>query len=143
MRRRPPCPPDKNPLIWDLELYKMETEHLRLLAEICLETGNALPDTPRYASSPAAPISRKDLPPIDRWAVMTRDNFTCYICGKTELHPDEIHLDHIKPLSKGGVHHESNIGVTCKRCNLDKSDLEYPVHIRPKALLKSVTSDTG
>lgn len=139
MPRRPPCPPDKDPLIWDMELQQMEDDHLRLLVQICVDEGR---DFPKPLHEPASrPRHRESLPRVDRFAIMLRDHFTCYICGKADLTPDEIHIDHIKPLSRGGVHDESNMGVTCKPCNLQKSDTEYAPTMRPKALLNSVTPE--
>ena len=48
--------------------------------------------------------------------VARRDNNICQICGK-QLLDREIEFDHIIPFSKGGSSEESNIRVTCHRCN--------------------------
>jgi 5-methylcytosine-specific restriction endonuclease McrA len=43
----------------------------------------------------------------------------CYLCG--ELIPmGHRHVDHIRPVSKGGAHRPSNLAVTCDRCNESK-----------------------
>lgn len=54
--------------------------------------------------------------------IMKRDNYTCQICGK--YMPDQVglHIDHIIPVSKGGKSVESNLQVTCDKCNLHKSN---------------------
>lgn len=52
--------------------------------------------------------------------IKKRDNYTCQICGK--YMPDEVglHIDHKIPISKGGKSVESNLWVTCDKCNLHK-----------------------
>lgn len=43
----------------------------------------------------------------------------CRIC-KTELTRSKFHLDHIHPISKGGMNIDSNIQLLCPTCNLKK-----------------------
>jgi hypothetical protein len=43
-------------------------------------------------------------------------DFQCYYCGG----PFE-HIDHLKPISKGGLHCLSNLRASCKSCNLQKA----------------------
>ena len=66
--------------------------------------------------------------------ILERDNYYCYLCGiKT---PRELRgtyadnapeIDHVIPLSKGGLHIESNLRCACRKCNAEKSDRIYPV----------------
>ena len=53
-----------------------------------------------------------------------RDSFTCQLCDISTL--DEEHLllevDHIKPLSKGGLTVETNLQTLCWKCNRTKSN---------------------
>lgn len=56
--------------------------------------------------------------------VMKRDNFKCQRCGTTKDDGVLLHVDHIKPISKGGKTELSNLQVLCDRCNLGKSDSE-------------------
>lgn len=56
---------------------------------------------------------------IDRAAVIKRDRSTCYWCRRV-LQLNEISLDHIIPISKGGTHSETNLTVSCKPCNSSK-----------------------
>lgn len=66
-----------------------------------------------------------------------RDNGICAICGKRCNYEDYTvranafiagdwypSIDHIKPISKGGVHSWSNIQLAHRRCNTMKSDEE-------------------
>lgn len=52
-------------------------------------------------------------------AIIKRDGCICHICGG-EVALDDIHFDHIMPLSRGGEHSEENISVSHSRCNLRK-----------------------
>lgn len=54
--------------------------------------------------------------------------FKCWMCGG----PFE-HMDHTKPLSKGGPHSLSNIRPSCAHCNLSKHDT-WPLETRRSAL---------
>ena len=52
---------------------------------------------------------------------MADEPIRCYLCG--ELIPlGDRHVDHKHPLSKGGKHCVSNLGITHSFCNLSKND---------------------
>jgi hypothetical protein len=59
-----------------------------------------------------------------RYEVFRRDKNRCRICGRSPLkNPNVIlHIDHLKPLSKGGRTIFSNLRTLCSHCNLGKSD---------------------
>ena len=61
-----------------------------------------------------------------RYLVLKRDNFKCCICGRSpSTTPNlELHIDHIKPWSKGGETVIDNLETLCIDCNLGKSNLE-------------------
>ena len=66
---------------------------------------------------------RKAISKRMRFEVLKRDSFTCQYCGKQP--PDTVlHLDHIKPVSKGGKNTMLNLVTSCVDCNLGKSDVE-------------------
>lgn len=46
----------------------------------------------------------------------------CVYCASA-LDFDTATLDHVYPLSQGGVHHPGNVVLACVRCNQLKSDL--------------------
>jgi 5-methylcytosine-specific restriction endonuclease McrA len=56
---------------------------------------------------------------IDKQALIERDKWTCYICGCICI-PENITLDHVIPLSRGGTHTADNLRVACKSCNGSK-----------------------
>lgn len=46
----------------------------------------------------------------------------CYYCGK-KVPPEELTMDHIVPLSRGGKSTKGNIVPACKECNNKKKYL--------------------
>ena len=56
--------------------------------------------------------------------IKKRDNYTCQICGDSIYkNPHiEFHIDHIIPVSKGGITEEDNLQTLCASCNLHKSN---------------------
>ena len=60
-----------------------------------------------------------ELSSISNW-----DSRICGVC--TEFIADKYHLDHIIPLSKGGLHEVGNIQLTHPLCNLKKYNKLVP-----------------
>jgi len=55
-----------------------------------------------------------------RQVIWCRDGGVCMKCGKS-LYPDDFHVDHIIPVSKGGEEWDlSNLELSCPECNLTK-----------------------
>lgn len=54
-----------------------------------------------------------------RQIVLSRDNYTCSYCGKKG---GDLHVDHIFPVSKGGLDDLSNLTTACRKCNIQKND---------------------
>jgi 5-methylcytosine-specific restriction endonuclease McrA len=54
--------------------------------------------------------------PFSKKNVMTRDNFICQYCGSAE----ELTVDHVVPLAKGGKTEFENCVTACKICNSKK-----------------------
>jgi len=61
-----------------------------------------------------------------RFKVLKRDNFSCVQCGASPAKNPAVllHIDHIKPWSKGGETEIPNLQTLCQNCNLGKSNLE-------------------
>lgn len=64
--------------------------------------------------------------------ILERDKYRCYICGiktpkklRGTYEDNAPEVDHIIPLSKGGLHVESNLRCSCRKCNGLKSDRIY------------------
>jgi len=53
--------------------------------------------------------------------IFKRDDFQCIYCGKTSIEDGiKLQIDHIFPLSKGGVHEYFNLITSCQSCNISK-----------------------
>lgn len=57
-----------------------------------------------------------------REKIKERDNYTCKKCGVSIYKEPHLllEIDHIKPLSKGGITSENNLQTLCWRCNRSK-----------------------
>jgi 5-methylcytosine-specific restriction endonuclease McrA len=58
------------------------------------------------------------------WTIIRAQRYRCPYCHSL-VHRD-FHLDHIKPLSRGGSNSPGNIQFTCPRCNLTKYTADRP-----------------
>ena len=67
-------------------------------------------------------IKRKKYSPTARKMLYEKYEGKCQLCGR-QLTINDSTLDHIIPLSKGGVDDNSNIWITCLPCNKFKDNL--------------------
>lgn len=63
--------------------------------------------------------NRRTLPPALRESVITRDGMTCQLCHEP-VDPEDIHIDHVVPVSRGGTDVLGNLQVTHSLCNMRK-----------------------
>ena len=54
-----------------------------------------------------------------RSEIAERDGWECYLCG-SEIEPDDLNIDHVKPLSLGGDDAPWNVAATHAACNFSK-----------------------
>jgi 5-methylcytosine-specific restriction endonuclease McrA len=63
---------------------------------------------------------------VDPEVVFARDHGVCYLCDlpvdRTYRAPTAATMDHVIPLSGGGVHSYANVRLAHRRCNLLKAD---------------------
>lgn len=59
-----------------------------------------------------------------RYEIFERDDFTCKICGRSPKSGDavKLHIDHIYPVSLGGITVRENLQTLCQQCNIRKSN---------------------
>lgn len=57
-----------------------------------------------------------------RLAIYLRDGLACAYCGHSVENGASLSLDHVKPHSKGGDNHESNLVTCCERCNKSRGN---------------------
>lgn len=68
---------------------------------------------------PKNPKARGTVSAKKREAVLRRDGFVCQICGGRIL-LDELHIDHIHPVARGGSDDVENLQAAHAMCNLRK-----------------------
>jgi hypothetical protein len=75
---------------------------------------------PSVVSSPRR--TSRDIPLGLRYKILSRDRFRCVIDGKSPAthFAVTLHVDHIKPWSKGGETVIENLRTLCSDCNLGK-----------------------
>lgn len=104
-----------------------ETTHINDEIEDKSDKETSLPrkDSQTTTSHKSSRKTTRDINLRLRFKVMQRDNFKCCICGKSPATSPGVtlHIDHIKPWSKGGETTIDNLQTLCSECNLGKSDL--------------------
>ena len=58
---------------------------------------------------------------LNRHNLLIRDKHSCQYCGKS-VSDYSATIDHVVPLSKGGLHTWKNVVAACKPCNGKKAD---------------------
>jgi len=100
-----------------LEIKQIIKDSLRMNKKILKWTQEALFDA-------ESNLKRKKLPESLRIRVYMKSNFKCVLC-KADLTLVKPHIDHIKPLARGGDDSFSNLQALCERCNLSKGSREH------------------
>ncbi len=77
-------------------------------------------DTQRQTRS-RIQLERDKMTPSMRVDVLRRDNYTCRMCGRSAA-DIELHVDHIRPVSRGGLTEMDNLQTLCRDCNLGKGN---------------------
>lgn len=92
-----------------LPASRLKRHRKRKTAKYTLKTARRL----RISEAPEA---------FTRAEIILRDKAICHICRKT-CEPNDIHIDHDLPLSRGGAHTRANVHVACAECNLRKGNM--------------------
>jgi hypothetical protein len=100
-----------------------EEEALLLIKKHIYSEDNRLKRLKQEVEAMERVINNKDygrtvIPENVKLLVFARDEGKCIRCGSME----NLHFDHIIPVSKGGGSSEKNIQLLCDYCNLQKSD---------------------
>lgn len=79
--------------------------------------------------------------PFSKKNIMIRDSFVCQYCGSTE----DLTIDHVMPLSRGGVSCFENCVTACKKCNARKANktcIEAQLFIRKTPIAPTISEFT-
>ena len=64
-------------------------------------------------------------PPLTKKNVLFRDEFKCQWCGKN-LSTNNMTIDHVFPISRGGTNTWRNVVASCYKCNNEKDNRTGP-----------------
>lgn len=107
------------------EEYRTFNPAQKTCSQVC---GKKLDYARKQKRIPKKQIIDKD---ITLEALLRRDSGVCYLCGKAcdwndkkenTVGPNYPSIDHIVPVSRGGLHAWNNVRLAHFSCNLDKSD---------------------
>jgi|APSaa5957512535_1039671.scaffolds.fasta_scaffold51363_3 hypothetical protein len=66
-------------------------------------------------------VQREPIGLSKRYTVMKRDGFQCVLCGASGME-SQLEIDHIIPVSAGGMNAMDNLRTLCFKCNRGKRD---------------------
>ena len=107
--------------IKDFSLFLKNHRQKHGIANLCLDCNNSI--RRNYNR-----LRNKDSRDYIRWDVFEDDNFTCYLCEEVlspdvySPHPKSLSIDHVIPVSKGGLDIRENVRTACLDCNRKKND---------------------
>lgn len=105
-----------------LETFLKNKKFVTGYSRLCLECNNNIRKVYRLHR-------KKSLRDYTKWEVFEDDEFTCYICEDV-LSPDtpanhfkSLSIDHVIPVSRGGLDERDNVRTACLDCNRKKNDM--------------------
>lgn len=80
------------------------------------------------------PAVGRDISPQLRMEILERNGFTCQLCGNAAGDMDpynqgrrvRLHIDHVIPVSQGGMNERTNLRAVCSVCNQAKANIQVP-----------------
>lgn len=76
----------------------------------------------RYDPSVAKKNDQHDFDAKTKNAILKRDNFKCVVCGLGQESGQELHVDHVRPKSLGGLNNLENGQTLCSSHNFLKKN---------------------
>lgn len=104
-------------------IIKMRSGALILKVSMAeVPTGFIGPETDIDDELPTNKTPRDSISKSRRFSILKRDGYRCQLCGQSQDGGAILHVDHRKPLAKGGSNTDDNLWTLCNVCNLGKSD---------------------
>jgi 5-methylcytosine-specific restriction endonuclease McrA len=72
-----------------------------------------------YENRRRARLLENPYEPIERQSVFDRDGWRCHLCGG-EVTREDVSIDHLLPLARGGSHTYENVATAHYRCNVTR-----------------------
>lgn len=111
-------------MLW--QILKRQVRDYKEIQEILdlyqrkLEEGNIVVQQP-IVFAENTKNQRANISPSLRFDILTRDNYTCQLCGKNQRDGAKLEVDHKLPVAKGGTNEIYNLWTLCWTCNSGKS----------------------
>jgi len=116
--------PGPSKFSWDTYARRFESWRRALAAFVEWANEGALPPRPNGNTKKAGRRSPRNINWRLRALVLMRDGARCRLCGAVPGESVRLHVDHVKPWSKGGETVLENLQILCDMCNIGKSDVE-------------------
>lgn len=107
-------------------IARIEPEETKSIVGSAIETGLLRPL--RYHGGDLIHVAvdlcrthRSAISPVQRDRIITRDRRICGICGLSVGLDEKLEIDHVRPVSKDGSDHDSNLQVAHFSCNRAKA----------------------
>lgn len=108
---------DKRKIV--LKSYYANIDHHKKKRKQYLKTDSGKSKHRKYNQNRRSRLKNAFVEEVEPIEIYREQDGVCYLCGKF-LEFSDIELDHVVPLSRGGLHEKSNIRIACVRCNRSK-----------------------
>lgn len=109
---------------WNTYAYRFKSWRRALAAFVQWANKGAQPSGPDRSTKKAGRRTPRNINWRLRALVLMRDGARCRLCGTVPSDGVRLHVDHIKPWSKGGETVLENLQILCNVCNIGKADVE-------------------
>lgn len=109
---------------WNTYAYRFKSWRKALAAFVQWANEGELRPVPDVIAKKAGRKTPRNINWRLRALVLMRDGARCRMCGEVPGDGVRLHVDHVKPWSKGGETVLENLQVLCNTCNIGKGDVE-------------------
>lgn len=106
----------------------------------CIPPAKSCPDCRKYFDRAQSVKSRVEGDIDYKFIRQLLDRDTCEYCGK-KLSWEEKEVEHKTPVDRGGDNSNKNLCISCRDCNLEKSDRTYEEYLAYRKTLQITASD--
>lgn len=125
--RQPRCRdlrPGPSRFSWNTYAYRFRTWRNALTQFVQWINEDELPPASDVGAKKAGRKTPRNINWRLRALVLMRDGARCRLCGAVPRDGVRLHVDHVKPWSKGGETVLENLQILCNICNIGKGDAE-------------------
>jgi 5-methylcytosine-specific restriction endonuclease McrA len=109
---------------WNTYAYRFKSWRRALTAFVQWANEGTLLPAPDGSTKKTGRATPRNISWRLRALVLMREGARCRLCGAVPNDGVRLHVDHIKPWSKGGETVLENLQILCDVCNIGKADVE-------------------